>query len=126
MYEKITTNIMVENVEKTIKFYEEKLDFKTIISVPNENNRLQFAIIGKDNIEIMFQEKENLIEEYPSLKTDKIKPTFTLFINVKDINLVYEELKGQVEIIKEIHKTFYGKDEFAILDNSGNILTISN
>ncbi len=126
MYEKITTNIMVENVEETIKFYEEKLGFKTIISVPSENNKLQFAILNRDNIEIMFQEKKNLIEEYPSLKTDKIKPTFTLFINVKDINLVYEELKGQVEIIKEIHKTFYGKDEFAILDNSGNILTISN
>lgn len=126
MYEKITTNIMVENVEETIKFYEEKLGFKTIISVPSENNKLQFAILNRDNIEIMFQEKKNLIEEYPSLKTDKIKPTFTLFINVKDINLVYEELKGQVEIIKEIHKTFYGKDEFAILDNNGNILTMSN
>lgn len=126
MYEKITTNIMVENVEETIKFYEEKLGFKTIISVPNENNRLQFAILNKDNIEVMFQERENLIEEYPTLETDEIKPTFTLFINVKDINLVYDDLKGKVEVIKEIHKTFYGKDEFAILDNNGNILTISN
>lgn len=26
---------------------------------------------------------------------------------------------------KDLHKTFYGKDEFAVFDNNGNILTIS-
>ena len=31
----------------------------------------------------------------------------------------------KVEIAKELHKTFYGKDEFAIFDNNKNILTIS-
>ncbi len=30
MYEAITTNIMVKNVEETIKFYEEKLGFKKL------------------------------------------------------------------------------------------------
>ena len=126
MYEKITTNIMVKNVKETIKFYEEKLGFKTVLSVPSNEDKFQFAILSKDNIEIMFQEKENLIEEYPILKTGDTKPTFTLFINVKDVNKLYEDLKGKVEFTKEMHKTFYGKDEFAILDNNGNILTISN
>lgn len=125
MYETITTNIMVKNVKETIKFYEEKLGFQKILSVPEEGEKLNFAIMNRDKISIMFQEQENLIEEYASLKTDEIIPTFTLFITVQDVSLLYEELKNKVQIAKELHKTFYGKDEFAIFDNNGNILTIS-
>lgn len=125
MYESITTNIMVKNVKETIEFYEEKLGFQKILSVPEEGENFNFAILNKDKISIMLQEQENLIEEYPTLKTKDIIPTFTLFITVQDVEKVYNELKGKAEIAKKIHKTFYGKDEFAIFDNNGNILTIS-
>ena len=77
MYETITTNIMVKNIKETIRFYEEKLGFRKILSVPEEGEILNFAILNKDKISIM------------------------------------------------LHKTFYGKDEFAIFDNNNNILTIS-
>ena len=125
MYETITTNIMVKNVKETIKFYEEKMGFQKILSVPEEGEILNFAILNKDKISIMIQEQQNLIEEYSTLKTDEIVPTFTLFITVDDVSEVYNELKDRVKIAKELHKTFYGKDEFAIFDNNGNILTIS-
>ncbi len=125
MYETITTNIMVKNVKETIKFYEEKLGFKKILSVPEQGEILNFAILNKDKISIMLQEQENLISEYPTLKTNEIVPTFTLFITVNDVLAIYNELKDKVEIAKELHKTFYGKDEFAIFDNNGNVLTIS-
>ncbi len=125
MYQSITTNIMVKNVKETIKFYEEKLGFQKVLSVPEEGEILNFAIIAKDNITIMFQEQNNLTEEYPTLKVENIKPTFTLFITVENVQKLYEDLKDKVEIAKELHKTFYGKDEFAIFDNNKNILTIS-
>ncbi len=125
MYETITTNIMVKNVKETIKFYEEKLGFQKVLSVPEEGEILNFAILNKDKISIMIQEQKNLIEEYSTLKTDEIVPTFTLFITVDDVSAVYNELKDRVKIAKELHKTFYGKDEFAIFDNNENILTIS-
>lgn len=125
MYETITTNIMVKNVKETIRFYEEKLEFRKILSVPEQGEILNFAILNKDKITIMLQEQENLISEYPTLKTDKIIPTFTLFITVNDVLAMYNELKDKVKIAKELHKTFYAKDEFAIFDNNGNILTIS-
>lgn len=125
MYETITTNIMVKNVKETIKFYEEKLGFKKVLSVPEEGETLNFAILNKDKISIMLQEQENLISEYPTLKTDEIVPTFTLFITVDNVETKYNELKDKVKMAKELHKTFYGKDEFAIFDNNGNILTIS-
>ena len=125
MYESVITNIMVKNVKETIQFYEEKLGFQKVLSVPEKGEVLNFAIIGKDKISLMFQEQENLSQEYPTLKVDSIIPTFTLFITVQDVEKLYEELKGKVKFAKELHKTFYGKDEFAIFDNNGNILTIS-
>lgn len=126
MYETITTNIMVKNVKETVKFYEEKLGFRKILSVPEEAEILNFAILNKDKISIMFQEQKNLIEEYPTLKTEEIVPTFTLFITVNNVINTYHELKDIVKLAKDLHKTFYGKDEFAIFDNNGNILTISS
>lgn len=125
MYEAVTANIMVKNVKETIAFYEEKLGFQKVLSVPESGDVLNFAILVKDKISIMLQEQHNLIEEYPALNTEEIKPTFTLFITVSDVAALYEELKDKVTLAKELHKTFYGKDEFAVFDNNGNILTIS-
>lgn len=125
MYETITTNIMVQNVTETIKFYEEKLGFKKVLSVPEDGEKLNFAILARDNVSIMLQEQQNLLEEYPTLQKGEIVPTFTLFITVKDVKHLYDELKDNVKIAKNLHQTFYGKDEFAIFDNNKNILTIS-
>ena len=125
MYETITTNIMVENVKETIEFYQRQLGFQKVLSVPEDGNSLVFAIVKKDNISIMFQEKKSLLDEYPTLQKDEIIPTFTLFITVKDVERLYEELKNKVEIANELHQTFYGKSEFAIFDNNKNVLTIA-
>lgn len=125
MYQTITTNIMVSSVEETINFYEEKLGFERVLTVPEEGETFVFAILKKNNISIMLQEKNSLIEEYPTLKTDIIQPMFTLFITVDNVEKMYEEVKDKVEIAKELHHTFYGKPEFAIFDNNHNILTIS-
>ncbi len=126
MYETITTNIMVPNVKDTITFYEEKLGFTKVLSVPESGDTLTFAILNKDNISLMLESQQSLLAEYPTLKQNQIVPTFTLFITVKDVRKLYEELKNKVSIAKELHQTFYGKDEFAIYDNNGNILTISS
>lgn len=125
MYETITTNIMVKNVKETIEFYETILGFQKVLSVPEEGEILNFAILAKDKISIMIQEQKNLEEEYPTLKTEIIKPCFTLFITVNDVKKLYQELKDKVKLAQDLHSTFYGKEEFAIFDNNNNILTIS-
>ena len=125
MYQTITTNVMVNNVKETIDFYHDVLGFEVILTVPGTNEEFQFAIIQKDSISLMLQSKKTLIEEYESLATDTIKPSFTLYITVDDVEKQYEELRNEAALAKELHKTFYGKPEFAIFDNNGNILTIS-
>lgn len=116
---------MVESVSDTIKFYQETLGFDVELTVPEEGEVLNFAIIKKDSISIMLESKDAIIEEYPTLDTNEIRPMFTLFITVSDVEKLYNELKDKVSVAQDIHKTFYGKLEFAIFDNNKNILTFS-
>jgi uncharacterized glyoxalase superfamily protein PhnB len=115
---------MVENVAETIAFYE-GLGFTTTATVPKEGGGLQFAIIVKDNLMLMFQDRESLISEYPILKTDKTQPSITLYIIVNDVKTYYEDMKTKYDIQADLHKTFYGANEFAIKDNNGYILTFT-
>lgn len=131
MFKKLTPNIMVKNVNETINYYKQNLGFEFIMGVDEkkevkmgnfDNSILTWAMLKKDNIEIMLQRNDSLIEELPDLKEVKMGGTFTLYINIQDVKSFYEKIKNNVEIIKDIHKTFYGADEFVIKDLNGYII----
>ena len=67
MFTNMTTNLMVENAEKSIAFYGDVLGFAVVASVPGKAGGLQFAILSKDGLSLMVQEKSSMIEEYPVL-----------------------------------------------------------
>lgn len=125
MYKSITTNLMVDNVYKTVDFYTKILEFAMLTSVPKKSGGLQFAILVKDDLMLMLQDRENLVEEYPVLKAAKTQPSITLFIKVDNFSVLYDFLKCKCEILSEPHKTFYGNFEFAIKDNNGYVLTFT-
>jgi len=125
MYTNMTTNLMVENVDESVAFYRDILGFSVVASVPGDSGSLQFAILLKDNLNLMLQEKHNLIGEYPILDTPEVHPSTTLYITVDNFNDLYRELKSKYEILCDVHETFYGSKEFAIVDNSGYVLTFT-
>jgi uncharacterized glyoxalase superfamily protein PhnB len=125
MYKGITTNLMVESVEESISFYRDTLGFSLITSVPSENGNLQFAILTKDGLNLMFQERGHLIKEYPILTTDKTLPSVTLYISVDNFEELYIELKNKCKLLSDVHETFYGSKEFAVADNNGYVLTFT-
>jgi Uncharacterized protein conserved in bacteria len=125
MYKSITANLMVESVDRAIKFYQEILGFSVVVSVPGKGAELQFAILSKDDLTIMVQEKSNLMEEYPVLTAEKLQPSISLYIKVDNFDALYEEIKEKYPINTEIHTTFYGTKEFAITDADGYVLTFS-
>ena len=73
----------------------------------------------------MLQEKNNLIEEYPILTTEKITPSITLYITVENFEDFYKTIEQNYPIYKTPHKTFYGAMEFAIADPDGYVLTFT-
>ncbi|MBW7992722.1 MAG: bleomycin resistance family protein [Planctomycetes bacterium] len=135
MYKKLTTNMMVENVNSTVDFYGDVLGFEFVMGVPensqeivaarHNNQPLSFAIMKCGNVEMMFQTKKSMAEEIPKFSGIQIGGSMTFYIDVEDVKGLYAKLKDKVTIIKDMHATFYGKQEFYIRDCNGYILTFS-
>lgn len=125
MYKNITTNLMVVSVDASVKFYQEVLGLEVVASVPAKDQTLQFAILGKESMTLMLQEKNNLSEEYPILAAEKIQPSITLYITVENFEEFFIGIKRSYPIYTEPHTTFYGAQEFAITDPDGYVLTFT-
>jgi uncharacterized glyoxalase superfamily protein PhnB len=123
-YQSLTPNIGVKNVNETVGFYTGTLGFQQVMSVPETGN-LVWAMVGSGNVFIAFQETQNLMDEYPSLKETPPLATITFYIKMKGMKTLYEKIKYTKYLVKELHKTPYGADEFAICDNNGFILTVT-
>ena len=119
----LAPNIGVANVNDTVRFYTERLGFKMIMSNPAEGELL-WAMVSSGEVNIMFQQNENLKEEYPELQNTG-KGLITFYVRVKGLDELYNKLKGSDIIVKELAKTFYGANEFAIRDNNGYVMTIT-
>lgn len=116
---------MVKNVDETIKYYENVLGFKLVMIVPNTGKH-NWAMMKRGNVEIMFQEESNLIEEYPILANRTSAGGLTFYIRVEDIVGLHNEIKKKVNVVLNLHRTFYGTREFAIIDINGFIITFSS
>lgn len=123
-YQDLTPNLMVSDIDKTLKFYTEVLSFNVLQTVPNNGENV-FAILQAGNIMLMIQEEENLKQEYPQLQEASKKAGLTLYIQVKDIQDLHNRIKDKVKIVKNLYTTFYGSTDFAIEDCNGYILTFS-
>lgn len=122
---KLTPVLMVKDVKESIAFYNSVFGFETTITVPNEDAPA-FAAITKDGVEIMLQEKSSMEGEYPLFEGKEMGGTFTLYLDLGDVNALYAVCKKKgVTLVHDLHKTFYGADEFAILDNNNYTLVLT-
>lgn len=125
MLKKLTPNLMVEDVQQTISFYQDVLGFEVLTTVPGEADRLNFAIVRRDDVELMFQSRESLTAEISALVGMPIAASQTFYIEVSGIRELYGQLKERVEIVSDMHSTFYGTEEFYFRDCNGYILSFS-
>ena len=123
-FKSLMPNLMVKDVGKTVDFYKNILGFNVLTTVP-ENAPFVFAIVNANNVTISFQEEKSIKEEYPQLNNFASGGGITLYINVTDVNELFEKVKEKATIAKEKHKTFYGSTDFSIEDCNGYILTFS-
>jgi lactoylglutathione lyase len=122
----VTPNLKVKNVKDTINYYAEIFGFEVVVTVPElESEKLNFGMVKKNDVVLMFQEKTNLEEEYPELKSDIQTKGLTLFFRVSNIEELYKNIENKAHIIKKLHNTFYNTKEFAIQDINGFVLTLA-
>jgi len=122
--EKLTPNLMVEDVDLTVQFYAEMLGFRLDQSVP-ETPPFDWASIKSGTIEIMFQSRSSLAKEIPSVKDWGMGGSLTFYIEMQGLQELYGKMEGRTRIVQELHETFYGMREFSMRDPNGYILAFA-
>lgn len=121
----ISINLMVESVEETLLYYT-NLGFE-VIHKSSELGHAYWAFVKKDGVQLFFQGKKSLTEEFPELESQTNGGALTLWFYVENIFVWYEQIKNKVTIIRPLGVTDYnGANEFVIMDLNGFILHFSD
>ena len=123
-FKKLTPNLVVANVERSLAFYVDTLGFERGLTVP-EDSPLVFASVTSGPIEIFFNDRAVAVKEYPGFGGKPIGATGTLFIEVDGVDALHDQLKPSVKVVMPIATQFYGMREFAIEDPDGYVITFA-
>jgi hypothetical protein len=117
---KLTPVLLVDAIEPCLPFWVDRLGYEKTVEVP-EGSRLGFVILSKDGVEVMYQTRESLRKDIPTLAELPARNTALLYIEVSDIVAVEAAVRG-AEIAVPRRKTFYGMDEIGVREPGGNIV----
>jgi uncharacterized glyoxalase superfamily protein PhnB len=123
-FKKLTPNLLVASVERSLGFYVDTLGFERGMTVPDESP-FAFASVAGGPVEIFLNDAAGATREYPGFAGKPIGCTGTLFIEVAGVNALHEQLQGKVTIVMPIETKFYGMREFAIADPDGYVITFA-
>jgi uncharacterized glyoxalase superfamily protein PhnB len=124
-YQKLTPNLVVNDVEASLNFYQTVLGFERGITVP-EQAPYVFGSVTSGSVEIFFNDKKAVETDYPPLVARAIGGTLTLFLEVEGIEEVLSRIeKSSARIVMPLKTQFYGMREFAFEDPEGWVVTIA-
>lgn len=116
----LITELLVDDMAAMVDFYTQKLSFRVLTSVP-ENNPF-FVILGNNTVQLMMYSRTQFAEEIPHFTAPETGGTFAMFLEVEDIETLYKELRSYDSIIQPLHVTTYGTKEFSLTDPSGYVV----
>ena len=120
-FHKLTANIIVSDVNTTTDYYIEKLGFSMVMTI-EDFGIYKWSLVKRDNVEVLFQQKDDLLKQYPAFTDFTEGSALSLFFQIENIEGFYEEVKDKVKTVKDIYKTFNGLQQFVIQDCNGHLL----
>ena len=123
-FTKLTPNLIVSDVARSVGFYCEVLGFAVDATVP-EAAPYVFASVQSGPVEVFLNAPEAAHEEYPAFTDRRIGGTLTLFIEMEGISGWHESLKDRVQVVMPLQHKWYGVTEFAIVDPDGYVITFA-
>ncbi len=110
-FTKLTPNLVVANVERSLAFYVDTLGFSRGLTVPDESPFV-FASVTSGAVEIFFNDAAAAVKEYPAFAGRAIGATGTLFIEMASgVDSLHDRLKPPVKIVMPLVTQFYGMRE---------------
>lgn len=118
----LSPNIFTTDIKKTVEFYQ-LLGFELLVTNPPDGEYI-WAMMKNGAVTFMFQTVESLGEELPAINRTP-GGSLIFYIDVPDIQALFERIQHRVPVLKGLEKTFYGTTEFSILDVNGYVLTFA-
>jgi len=123
-FKKLTPNLLVANVERSLAFYVDLLGFERGMTVPDESPFV-FASVTSGAVEIFFNDAATAIKEYAGFAGRPLGATGTMYIEVEGVDAFHDRLKSAAKIVMPIVDQFYGTREFAFEDPDGYVITFA-
>jgi len=137
VYVKLTAILMVNDVNQTLDFYEQVLGFETSLVVPEDKQEevltqrptgraMVFALMKAGPVEIMFQSRKSMTKELAAIKDADPYASAAFYIEVKDVDRLYERIQDKAPVLARPMNKPYGKRELTIRDINGYILIFAS
>jgi uncharacterized glyoxalase superfamily protein PhnB len=123
MINKSTPILHVENVEPSLRFWTERFGFSATIQVP-EGDHVGFVALQNGEVELMFQTYEGMQGTDNPLAANVTQGPSFIFMEVPDIDAIIKSLET-VEIVQDLHETFYGAKEIIAQEPGGHFVIFS-
>jgi uncharacterized glyoxalase superfamily protein PhnB len=126
-FSKLTPNLLVASVERSLSFYIDVLGFERGMTVP-EQSPFVFAAVTSGAVEIFFNDAATAVKEYTAFAGKPIGATATLFIELEgsgSIDAFHDRIRSKVTVTMPLVTQFYGMREFAIVDPDGYVMTFA-
>src|SRR5579859_1053620 len=122
-YNKLTPNLAVSDVSRSLAFYVDTLGFTRTMTVP-EQEPFIFAGVVKDGVEVFLNDIKLVFSDKPAGTSQQLGGWgISLYLEVENVDALYTDLKAKnVKIVNEPMTQFYGMREFIISDPDGVML----
>jgi uncharacterized glyoxalase superfamily protein PhnB len=117
---KLTPILFAEEIESCLQFWIERLGFEKTVDVP-EGNRLAFAILQKDEVELMYQTYASAEKDVSAISPEVRKGPSFLYMEVEDLDKTISAMAG-AQVVMPVRITFYGAKEIGVKDPAGHVI----
>ena len=115
---KLTPNLVVEEIEGSLPFWVDRLGFERVVEVPHQG-RLGFVILRRGATELMLQSCASLRGDVAELGEGPHRAV--LYCEVTDLAPIRAALDGWPRVVPE-RTTFYGAREIIVRDPAGHVV----
>lgn len=120
---RLTPILLVDEIEPCLDFWVGRLGFQTTARVP-ETGALDFVILQRDEIEIMYQTRAAARREMPPVADLPVPGSTVLYVHVQNMAEILTRLEG-IEPLIPLRETRYAAAEIFVREPAGNIIVFT-
>jgi catechol 2,3-dioxygenase-like lactoylglutathione lyase family enzyme len=118
---KVVPEIAVSDIERSLEFYSSLGFVKDNEGIVDDKGSQWYSLALGDAA--LWLIREDIVED---LDPDEERGNgITIYVSVDDVDAVYDKLKPEAMIVKDIETMWYGLRQFSVSDPDGYLLTIN-